>query len=480
MTSTGQLTLIQQNDLHGQLDLHWEHFWRGGQAEYRRVGGLARAATVAQAIKRETGAALLIDCGDALHGTLPAMRSEGRAVVPVLNALGVDLMTPGNWEYGFGPDALRARVAEMTFPVIACNLLDAASGERLFEPSVVHELGGVRVGFVGLTSPIIPEMSPHFAAGLRFPDPHTTLPRCVARLRHEQGAELVVAVSHLGFAQDVALARAVDGLDVILSGHTHNRLTRPAQVGRTLIIQSGFSGSFLGRLDLEVRGGVIVGHRHELITLEEATVPDPRVQAAVEQALAPYRPEMDEVVGYSATPLHRMGLLETTMDNLITDAYRALTGAEVALSHGWRFGPPVPAGPVTLGDLWAMVPTNPEVFTAELTGRELHALLEANMHAVLAGDAFEQSGGYLLRASGLSAVFRPNNGRGTRIEHLEVGGEVVDPERRYTVASAGERDLKQARHRQSSGVSAIDALRRYLHGGQPVSAELTHRTFIAQ
>lgn len=319
-------------------------------------------------------------------------------------------------------------------------------GERLFEPSVVRDVRGVRVGLVGLTSPIIPKMSPHFAAGLRFPDPHETLPRRVARLRHEQGAELVVAVSHLGFAQDVNLARAVDDLDVILSGHTHNRLTRPAQVGRTLIIQSGFSGSFLGRLDLEVRSGMIVGHRHELITLEEAIMPDPLVQAAVEQALAPFRSEMNEVVGHSATTLHRMGLLETTMDNLITDAYQALTGAEVALSHGWRFGPPVPAGPVTVGDLWAMVPTNPEVFTAELTGRELHALLEANMHGVLAADPNEQAGGYLLRTSGLSVVFRPNNGRGTRVEHLEVGGEVLDPERRYLVAAAGGQDLKQARH----------------------------------
>lgn len=476
---TGTLTLIQQNDTHAQLELHWEHFWHAGQAEYRRVGGLARAATVVRAIREETGAALLIDCGDAIHGTLPAMRTEGQAVVPALNALGVDLMTPGNWEYGFGPAALHARVAEMNFPMIACNLQDALSGERLFEPSLVREVGGVRVGFVGLTSPIIPKMSPRFASGLRFPDPLETLPRCVAKLRHQEGADLVVLVSHLGFAQDVALAHAVGGLDVILSGHTHNRLERPVQVGRTLIIQSGFSGSFLGRLDLDVQRGVLVGHRHQLITLEETIPPDPEVQAAVDLALAPFRIEMNEVVGHTTTALHRMGLLETTMDNLITDAYVRLTGAEVAVSHGWRFAPPVPAGPVTVGDLWAMVPTNPEVFTAQLSGRELLELLESNMHGVLADDASEQAGGYLLRTSGLSVVFRPNNGRGTRTERLEIDGTAVDLDRDYTVATAGGQDLKMARNRQGSGVSAVDALRRYLQGA-PVSPDLTHRKFIAQ
>lgn len=182
---TGRFTLIQQNDTHAQLDLHWELFWHNGEATYRRVGGYARAATVANTIKRETDAAILVDCGDAIHGSAPAMQTKGQAIVPVLNAMGVDLMTPGNWEYGFGPEVLQQRVAEMHFPVIACNLQHAANGERLFEPYVVRELGGVRVGFVGLTSPIIPHMSPHFAAGLRFPKCSarypTVSPNCVSR-----------------------------------------------------------------------------------------------------------------------------------------------------------------------------------------------------------------------------------------------------------------------------------------------------------
>lgn len=477
---TAQITLIQQNDTHAQMDLHWEHFWKNGHAEYRRVGGYARAATVARDIKRKTGAALLIDCGDAIHGTLPAMRTDGQAIVPILNAMGVDLMTPGNWEYGFGPQALRARMAELAFPVIACNLRDAVNGERLFPPYKIIEMSGIRIGFVGLTSPIVPGMSPAFAAGLRFPAAQTTLPRCVEKLRRDEAVDLVVLVSHLGYAQDVALARQLDGLDVILSGHTHNRLENAVRVGGTIIIQSGFSTSFLGRLDLEIVKGVIVDVQHQLITLEETIVPDPEVQEVVAGQLAPHSSEMTEVVGRTDVPLNRMGLLETTTDNLITDSYLALTNADVAVSHGWRYGPPVAAGDVCVGDLWAMIPTNPEVFTVQIKGEALQALLEENMHHVLAGNPLEQSGGYLMRASGLSVVFRPNNPRGTRIEHLDIAGAPVDKARTYTVASAGNQDLSQVDGRQDTGVSAIDAIRQYFKKEGTVHPALTHRKYIAQ
>jgi hypothetical protein len=133
--STTRLTLIQQNDTHAQMEPHWEHFWRNGRPEYRHAGGYARAATIVRRIKEETdGSAILVDCGDTLHGTGPAQWTQGAAVVPALNAMGVELMTPGNWEFGFGPDVLRERAAEMAFPLIACNVERAATSEAEFPP----------------------------------------------------------------------------------------------------------------------------------------------------------------------------------------------------------------------------------------------------------------------------------------------------------------------------------------------------------
>lgn len=481
MAGTHTLTLIQQNDTHAQFDLHWEAFWRDGRLEYRRAGGFARAATIVRQIRAETrGACMFVDCGDTIHGTAAAQWTEGEAVVPVLNQMGVDLFTPGNWEFGFGPEVLRQRVASMTCPVLACNVEDATTAAPEFEATLVKEIGGVRVGFIGLTSPIVGQtMPPSFGLGLRFTDPVDAVAPHVRRLRHDERVELVVLVSHFGFPQDVQLAREVEGLDVILSSHTHNLLTAPVRVGRTVLMQSGFGGAHLGRLDLDVQDGAIGGMRHGLIEVAESIEPDVVIEDVVNHQLMAFREQLSEVVGQTATALNRMTVLESTMDNLITDAYVDVTGADVALSHGWRYGAPVPAGDVTLGDLWQMIPANPEVFTVEMSGAALLELLEANLEGVFAGHPFRQRGGYVMRTSGLQAIVRINNPRGTRIERLDVAGAPVDPDHRYAVAAAGAQVGAHGENQQQTGMRAIDAVRRYLARHSPVDASLTHAKVVA-
>ncbi len=173
MGSSTRLTFIQLNDSHAQLETHWEWFWENGKPVYRKAGGFARIATVVRKIREQnSGGCVLVDSGDEIHGTGAAQWTEGRAVVPILRALGVEIMTPGNWEFGFGPAVLHERVQEMQFPVLACNVTDAASGKPEFLASTIRELKGVRVGFVGITSPIVVERMPKkFGQGLRFADP---------------------------------------------------------------------------------------------------------------------------------------------------------------------------------------------------------------------------------------------------------------------------------------------------------------------
>lgn len=479
--SLKRLTLIQQNDTHAQFEAHPELLWHNGSPTYRTLGGYARAATLVRQIREEAaGACFFVDCGDAIHGTGAAQWTKGAAIVAVMNAIGVDLMTPGNWEWGFGPQVLRERVAEMNFPVVCCNVESAETGEKEFEPCLVREIGGVRVGFVGVTSPIVTQTMPRpMGLGLRFVEPVEALPKAIFKLRHEQNAELIVVVSHVGFPQEVKLAKEVEGIDVILSAHTHNRLETPVQIGKTLLIQSGFGGSFLGRLDLEVRGKQIVGWNHQLLAVEESIAPDSAVECVVNEQLAPHRARLSEVVGQTATPLHRMTVLEATMDNLLTDAYLDLTGVEVAFSHGWRYGSPLLPGDVTMGDLWQIIPTNPEIVTFELSGAQILQRIEANLESVYAADAFDQKGGFVMRVSGLSAVVRLNNGKGTRVEHLDIAGAPVDLQRQYRVAAAGEQSTQGAREIKPTGVCAVDALRKYFEGHSPVHADLTNAKFVA-
>lgn len=479
--NVNRFTLIQQNDTHSYMEAHWEHFWRNGRPEHRRAGGYARAATIVRQLEAETaGHCLLVDCGDTIHGTGPAMWTQGAAIVSALNAMGVGLMTPGNWEFGFGPAILRERVAEMQFPVIACNVEQAATGEREFSPSEVREIGGVRIGFIGVTTPIVTQTMPKkFGEGLRFSEGAEALPRCISKLRRDEQVELIVVVSHLGFPQEVKLAKEIEGIDVILGGHTHNRLTAPVRVGKTLLIQSGFDGAFLGKLDVEVKNGHVCGFQHHLIEVSESIIPHRETEHVINEQLAPFRDRMNEVVGQTRTALNRMTVLESTMDNLITDAYLDLTGADVALSHGWRYGAPIPPGNVTLGDLWQIIPTNPELFTIEMTGAEIRQKLEMSLENVYASDAFNQKGGYIIRVSGLNAIVRLNNPKGTRIEQLDIAGAPFDAERRYKVAVGGEHEIKIGENKQRVGATAIEALREYFRRHSPIEAELTHAKFVA-
>ena len=157
-----------------------------------------------------------------------------------------------------------------------------------------------------------------FGAGLRFADAEDVLPETVARLRDAERPDLVVLVSHYGFAQEVEIARRVQGIDVILGGHTHDVLAEPVQVGRTIITQAGAHGSYLTRLDLEVANGRIVDLRHTLLPVRADGPTNGDVAAVIAETLRPHRERLDEVVGETRVLLHRGTVLESPMDDLIT------------------------------------------------------------------------------------------------------------------------------------------------------------------
>ena len=171
--------------------------------------------------------------------------------------------------------------------------------------------------------------------------------------------------------------------------------------------------------------------------------------------------------------------LESPMDNLITQAYIQSTGADVAISHGWRYGTPIPPGPITAGDLWQMIPTNPELFTIELTGSEVVRMLEKSIERTFAGDTLRQQGGYLMRFAGMRAVVRLNNPAGFRVQQLEISGAPVSLSSEYVVVAAGEQSVEKRDGRKPAGVRAVDSLRSYLATHRPADMPLTQRSLVA-
>jgi 2',3'-cyclic-nucleotide 2'-phosphodiesterase (5'-nucleotidase family) len=472
---------MQLNDSHAYLDLHQEMFWQGGKAVYRPAGGYARIAALIKQIRAANPERVLFcDCGDTFQGTYPAQSTQGQAMVPVLNSLGLDAMT-AHWEFAYGPEAFNQRAAELNYPMLAINVFRQATKERLFPPYNVKEIGGLRIGLVGIASNIVGKtMPPSFSEGLEFTLGREELPPIIEVLRTREKVDLIVLISHLGFSQDMKLLSEVEGIDVCLSGHTHNRLYKPALQGKTLIIQSGCHGSFLGRLDLEIDGERVVDYRHQLIEVEAKINPDPAVDDLVRQAIAPYQEELSTVVGETATALNRGTTLETTTDNFLLQALLESTGAQLAFSNGWRYGAPIIPGEVTLNDLYNIIPMNPPISTVELTGEEIVAMLEENLERTFARDPYDQMGGYVKRSLGFNVYIKIENPPGQRVQQVFVGDEPLQPGLYYPTAFVTEQGVahKYGRNRQHHTERSIEALKTYLSKHRPLRAEL-RGTFVA-
>ena len=429
------VTLLHVTDLHAQLESHPEYV--PGTPGLPLMGGFARLRT---ALDRERaaapGAVFAVDGGDTFQGSGPAAWSRGEVVIEPLRALGLDLGTPGNWEVAYGAPRFRELMRSAPFPELAYNLHDTASGERILPPALTLERGGVKVLFVGITDPTTTlRQAPSDVSGL-----DSTrlggLEGFVRELRRRERPDLVVAVMHSGLTVSRRFARDVPVFDVVLSGHTHERTDEVVRVGKTLVVEPGSMGSFIGRLDLTVgKKGGVVRHAFRLVPVRAETTPeDARVKELVDAALAPHRARMERVVGRTGTPILRYDVLETTGDDFITDAVREAAGTQIGLGNGFRFGVPIPAGAITEGQLWDLLPMDGNLKKGSVTGRQLRAYLERELELVFSRDPWKLSGGWGPRLSGVTMTLVSDAPAGQRVRALAVGGVPVEDDARYTIA----------------------------------------------
>lgn len=475
MNKKTSLTVIQMNDSHAYFNIHQEMFWGAEGGIYRPVGGYARIATIVKQIREANkDRVLFCDNGDTLNGTYPAVKTEGAAMVPVVNALRLDAMS-SHWEFAYGPSIFKKRVSELNFPVLAINIYDQETNELIFPPYVVKTIGDLRVGIIGIASNIVDStMPPSFSEGIRFTLGRGELPEIIDQLRTSEQVDLIILLSHLGFPQDMKLMTEVQGVDLCLSGHTHNRNAQPVKQGDTLIIQSGCHGSFLGRIDLEVTNGKITNYKHQLIEVESSIIPDPAMTEIIDRVLEPFKDRLDKVVGETATPLNRYTMLESTMDNFLLQSIMEVSGAELAFSNGWRYGAPVIPGPVTINDLYNIIPMDPPIGTVQLTGEELLNMLEENLERTFAADPFDQMGGYIKRGLGLTVYFKIENPVGQRIQQVFVGNEPVERSRKYHTAFVTEQGVPRqyGSQRKDLKTHAVEAMETYLSKHNPMYAQL--------
>ncbi|WP_370252748.1 thiosulfohydrolase SoxB [Nioella sp.] len=408
-------------------------------AQYGRMGGMDRISTVVNHIRAERPGALLLDGGDTWQGSLTALRSNGGDMVRAMNALGVDAMT-SHWEFTLGIDRVTEIVEnELNFPFLGANIFDAMWDEPAYEPYRMFEQNGVNIGVIGQAFPYMPIANP----GWMFPDLSFGIrEERVAEVVEEvraAGADVVVLLSHNGFDVDRKLAGRVPGIDVILTGHTHDALPEPVIVNNTLVIATGSHGKFVSRLDLDVRDGAVQGYGYRLIPIfSDVIAADPAMTALVDAERAPYEAELGEVLGHTANTLYRRGNFNGTWDDLLCQAMLEERDADIALSPGFRWGSSVPAGQaITREELFnATSMSYPNCYRTEMTGELLHTIMEDVADNLFNTDPYYQQGGDMVRVGGMGYRIDISQPQGSRISEMTLlrTGELIDPAASYTVA----------------------------------------------
>lgn len=408
---------------------------------YGRVGGLDRVASVVNSIRAARPDALLLDGGDTWHGSYTCYHSQGQDMVNVMNLLKPDAMT-FHWEFTLGGDRVREIIQDLPFAALGQNIYDSEwdePAEDTFESYRFFERGGVKIAVIGQAFPYMPIanpgwMFPEYSFGIR----DARMQEMVDEVR-AQGAELVVCLSHNGFDVDKKMAGRVTGLDVILSGHTHDALPEPVLVGDTIIIASGSNGKFVSRVDLDVRDGRMMGFRHKLIPVfADVIEPDAEVAAAIEAERAPYKSDLNEVIGQTDSLLYRRGNFSGSWDDLICDALISEREADIAMSPGVRWGPSLlPGDDITREDIFNVTSmTYGEAYRTEMTGEFIKVILEDVGDNLFNPDPYLQQGGDMVRVGGLGFTIDITKKQGERFSNLTLlkTGELIEAGKTYNVA----------------------------------------------
>jgi sulfur-oxidizing protein SoxB len=408
--------------------------------EYGRLGGLDRVATVIKAIRSDRPDAILLDGGDTWHGSYTCHHTQGQDMVNVMNALNTEAMT-FHWEFTLGSDRVHEIIDTLPFPALGQNIFDAEWDEpaEYFKPYTFFERGGSKIAVIGQAFPYMPIanpgwMFPEYSFGIR----DENMQAMVDEVRG-LGADLVVVLSHNGFDVDKKMASIVIGIDLILSGHTHDALPEPVLINKTVIIASGSNGKFVSRVDLDVRNGQMLGFKHKLIPIfADVITPDPDIADLINAQRAPFADQLSEVIGQSEGLLYRRGNFNGTWDDLICQAMIEEREADISLSPGVRWGPSIlPGQDITREDIWNVTSMSyGKVYRTEMTGEFIHIILEDVADNLFNPDPYYQQGGDMVRIGGMGYRIDINKSQGERISELTLlkTGEKIDPSKVYIVA----------------------------------------------
>jgi 5'-nucleotidase len=420
-----RISIFHTNDMHGHLE------------------AMARLSAYARNLREDARAegrqVFFWDAGDAADRRRQICSvTKGAAFPPILNAMGYTLQAMGNAiSLAYGPQAMAEVAARSDFPILAANCRDGDGPlvEGLKELARIPLPGGMTMGVVGLTAPW---GRFYQLFGLRFPDSHEIARRLVTQLR-DDGVSLVVVLSHLGLEDDRRLANEVDGIDLIIGGHSHDRLDDGEERNGVLIAQAGAHAKAIGRVDLTLdpKRGRLVSRTAKVLDVPEDGPADPGVLAAISAAEQEVEEIMAQTVGEIAAPLDLDYFRECGVGNLAADALRARMDADIAMVASGQFRRPLEAGTLTLGQLDAACFSTANPWLSEVRGDQILEALERGLDPAITQVKHPSYRGAPIgipQISGMLIDYAINAATKPRVRRVLIQGHPIDPDRCYRLA----------------------------------------------
>ena len=428
-----ELVILHTNDFHGRI-LNTDD---RGQSM-----GLAEMVAAIKTLKAENKNNLWLDAGDTFHGMPDINISKGENMVNLLNIAGLDAMTPGNHDFNYGIPRLIELSKIAKFDILAANLVYRFNDQHVLKPYKIYTLpNGLKVGVIGLPTPETQyKANPALVKDVNFLNPNEIAKDIVKKIRPQ--CDVVIAVTHLGVLENsefnsLKLAKEVEGIDLIVDGHSHTVLENGITIGDTLIVQTGAHAYNLGRVTIQIDGKKITAKNAELLNADAVKkinpVPDKEIERAIRKFQVENKKLFNEVIAQNPTALSgeysSVRLQEMELGDFLTDAFRWKTGADIGVINGGGIRSDLPAGNVTRGDPIAIFPFGNQLQVVEISGVKIREMLE---HSV---SGYPDTVGGFLQVSGLRFNFYTNNPVGSRISDIFVNNKPLDDDKIYTLAT---------------------------------------------
>ena len=412
--------------------------------KYGRVGGFAHLKSLVDQLRAERPGALLLDGGDTWQGSATSLWTNAQDMVDAQIKLGVDVMT-AHWEFTYGAERVQEIIendlANAGLDFVAQNVRDTDFEDPVFPAYVIREINGHAVAIIGQAFPYTPianprYMIPEWSFGIRDMEMQERVNEA-----RDEGAEVVIVLSHNGMDVDLKMASRVSGIDAIMGGHTHDGVPQPIHIknpdgGHTLVINSGSNSKFLSVLDLDVQDGKVKDFRYKLLPVFSELLPaDAEMAAYIQSVREPYEQQLNEQLAMTEDTLYRRGNFNGTFDQVICDALMQELNAPIAFSPGFRWGVSIlPGQPITFDEVMTQTAmTYGTVTRNELSGEQIKTILEDVADNLFNTDPYYQQGGDMVRVGGLQYSLNPTEKIGSRISDLELNGQPLDPRKNYPV-----------------------------------------------